>query len=93
MIKQTKWLLRGAGPSAAMLMLAASVALAGPREYGLVDPNTLPPVELSTPPKPDADFFSSPEVFAGFAARRSLNSTPAVPTSRKASERGGHVDN
>ena len=62
MIKQTQRLLRGAALSAAMLMLAASVALAEPREYGLVDPNTLPQVELSNPPKPDADFLSSPEV-------------------------------
>ena len=93
MIKQTKWLLRGAALSAAMLMLAASVALADPREYGLVDPNTVPPMELSNAPKPGADFLSSPEVCAGFAARRSLNSTPAVPTSRNVSEGGGHVDN
>ena len=55
--------------------------------------NTRPPVELSNAPKPDADFLSSPEVFPGFAARRSLNSTPAVPASRNAGEGGGHVDN
>ena len=61
MIKQTKWLLRCTALAAAMLMLAASVALADPRECRLVDPNTLPPVELSNPPKPDADFLSSPE--------------------------------
>jgi hypothetical protein len=64
---QARRLLRSAAFSAALLLMAASPALADPQEYALMNSrpaaaavvNTLPPVELRNAPKPDADFLFS----------------------------------